>query len=233
MLLKAEQKNFLNKMKKYKAFIFDMDGVIFDNNEYHKKAFDVFCEKYQYPLTDEDFNTNIVGRTNEMIMAYLFGDKLSTEEINQFAEEKESIFRELYRPNVKPTAGLPFFLEKAKANNIVCGVGSNAPQANIDFMIETTGFGQYFSVLVNASMVEKGKPAPDVYLKVASLLGVDPSDCVIFEDSPTGVKAGNAAGIDVVGVLSTHTLEELGTDNCVDFITTFEESENFIKSVFN
>jgi beta-phosphoglucomutase-like phosphatase (HAD superfamily) len=98
-------------------------------------------------------------------------------------------------------------------------IGSNAEPANIDFVLDHFGFRPYFQVTVNGQQVEHGKPAPDIYLRAAELLGAKPQNCIVFEDSPTGVEAGIAAGMRVVGVETTPTAYDrvdLRIDNFLD-----------------
>lgn len=186
-----------------------MDGVLVDNNEFHYRAFKAFCDKYNVEMNEEIYNTKITGRTNEMIMEYLFGIHATPERGEEWAQEKEALYREIYRKHMVPAPGLKAFLEKAQQLGIPASVGSNGPMENLDFVLDETGIRFAFKAVVNARMVKYGKPAPDVYLKCAELMGFKPEECVIFEDSPTGIKAGNAAGIDVVGLTTTHREDEL------------------------
>ena len=77
--------------------------------------------------------------------------------------------------------------------------------ANIDFVLDEFGLRPYFKVAVNGHQVDRPKPFPDIYLKAAELLGLEPRECIVFEDSPTGAQAGIAAGMRVVGVETTPT----------------------------
>ncbi len=192
-----------------KALIFDMDGVLVNNDEFHYRSFELFCEKYGIVFTHELYTTKITGRTNEAILTGLFGASLTAERINELAFEKEAIYRELFKPFIKPANGLLEFLESAYKKNIPCAVGSNGPFENIDFVLDELGIRKYFKAIVNATMVKEGKPAPDVYLKAAELLGHTPNDCVVLEDSPTGIKAAKAAKIKVIGLSTTHAEDEL------------------------
>jgi HAD superfamily hydrolase (TIGR01509 family) len=82
-------------------------------------------------------------------------------------------------------------------------VASNAEQANVDFVLDAAGLRQFFGAIANGHDVARPKPAPDIYLHCARMLEVKPNDCVVFEDSATGISAGRAAGMRVVGVLTT------------------------------
>jgi len=152
-------------------------------------------------------------------MRTLFGESLSQEDVDRLAGEKEELYRTIYRPTVKAAKGLVALLELAKAKGIRCAVASNGPLENIDFVLDETKIRVFFDVIVNASMVKAGKPAPDVFLKAAELLGKSIEECVVFEDSPTGIKAGVAAGIKVIGLITTHEpFELIGTEyNVADF----------------
>lgn len=194
---------------KFSSIIFDMDGVLVDNNDFHYRSFEAFCQKYNLTITPEIYNVHITGRTNEMILRYFFGNDITQEKIDELAFEKEAIYRDIFRPSIKPAPGLTQLLEKIYSKGITCAVASNGPFENIDFVLDETGIRKYFKTVVNATMVKEGKPAPDIYLKAAELLGKSTKDCVVFEDSPTGIKAALAAGIKVIGMSTTHEEHEL------------------------
>ena len=190
------------------AVIFDMDGVIIDSNPYHKISLRQFCEKYGYHLSDEELIRKIYGRTNKEWIASLFG-ALTREELVRYGEEKEALFREIYKKDIQPLPGLPQFLKSLQENNIPVAIGTSAPRSNVDFVLEHTGLEKYFPIILDESDVEHGKPNPEIYLKVAALLGFEPGQCIVFEDSLSGVESARRAGAKVVGVATTHSFEEL------------------------
>ena len=189
------------------AFIFDMDGVLVDSNPIHKIALKQFCKKHGYDLSETDLREKIYGRTNRDWLLNLFGN-LNEETIRAYAEEKEALFRELY-VDIKPLDGLHSFLKKLDANGIPLAIATSAPRANVDFTISKTGITHFFPIILDDSFVTKGKPDPQIYLKSAAALGMPPGQCVVFEDSLSGVMAAKRAGCKVVGVTTTHTREEL------------------------
>jgi beta-phosphoglucomutase-like phosphatase (HAD superfamily) len=83
-------------------------------------------------------------------------------------------------------------------------VGSNAEPANLEFVLREAGLSHYFQAVVDGHQVRHGKPHPEVYLVAAERLGIAPANAVVFEDSATGVEAGLAAGMRVVGIGTTH-----------------------------
>ncbi len=190
------------------AVIFDMDGVIIDSNPFHKISLRQFCEKYGFHLSDEELINKIYGRTNKEWIANLFG-ALSPEELSIYGEEKESLFRQVFKNDIKALSGLPEFLKVLKQKNIPIAIGTSAPRSNVDFVLAYTGLGEYFSAILDESDVVHGKPNPEIYLKVAAKLGFDPNRCVVFEDSLSGVESARRAGTKVVGVATTHSFEEL------------------------
>lgn len=206
-----------------KAFIFDMDGVIIHSNPYHKIALHLFCEKYGYHLTEEELRARIYGRTNKQWITNLFGRTLSPEELEHYAEEKEGMFRELMKNHIHPLAGLRDFLDQLNKHHLARAIGTSAPRSNVVFVMTRTQLTEYFPTILDDSFVEHGKPHPEIYLKCAAALGYAPENCIVFEDSLSGVAAGKASGAKVVGVATTHTFEELkDTDFVIKDFTGLE-----------
>src|SRR5271154_7041858 len=190
------------------AFIFDMDGVIVDSNPYHKIALKQFCEKYGHHLSEEELHTKIYGRTNKEWITNIFGE-LPKEQLTRYAEEKEALYRQLYQHEICPVEGLIDFLQNLGANKILRAIGTSAPRANVDFTLSKTNTSDYFSVILDESNVQHGKPNPEIYIAVARALNLPPSQCIVFEDSLSGVAAGKNAGCKVVGITTTHIASEL------------------------
>jgi beta-phosphoglucomutase family hydrolase len=201
------------------ALLFDMDGVIVNNHEFHLKSWLGFFEKHNIQMSEAEYKARVNGRTMDAILPNLLNRDLSQEEIQEIGGEKEALYRELYRPHIKPTTGLVSFLAEVSRNCIPRTVSTSAPPENVDFTLKHTGLKSYFSTIIDASMVTHGKPDPEVYLKSAEALGVDPAQCIVFEDALLGIQAGKNAGMRVVGVASTHSRKELeaeGTDLVID-----------------
>jgi len=209
------------------VLIFDMDGVIVDNHQFHFDAFVEFGNKHNITITREGFGPNF-GKTNRQIMKALFGEHLSEAEINTLADEKEQIYREIYKPFIKPLKGLPEFLGKAKKLAIPIAMATSAPAENVRFTLNETGLGSYFDVITDSSMVKRGKPDPEVYQVTAAKLGVHPADCVVFEDSFSGIESAQKAGMRVIGVATTFSTQELAS-HVKDIIRDFEEVYNFLE----
>jgi beta-phosphoglucomutase family hydrolase len=208
------------------AVIFDMDGVLVDNAVYHQRAF----KEYFASMGGRDFTLDMFGKSNEDIMKLMFPGILD-EKIKEYSEGKEAYYREIYKPNMKLLAGLIDFLKELKASGIKTAVGSSAPTVNVDFVVDTLDIRRYFDEFVDSSGVARAKPAPDIYLKAAKLLEVEPSKCLVFEDAIAGIEAARNAGMKVIGVATTLTYDKL--DNTNGRIHDFTEiNVDYIKNLF-
>jgi HAD superfamily hydrolase (TIGR01509 family) len=214
------------------AVIFDMDGVIVDSNPYHKEALKEFCDSRGYHLSEAEMREKIFGRTNKDWLTRLFGKEISPGELRQFEEEKESLFRQLIEPHIKPVDGLLSFLESLEENQIPRAVATSAPPANVSFTLEKTGTARFFSFVINGNDVSHSKPHPEIYLKTAAAIDFSPHCCLVIEDSLSGVAAAREAGCQVIGITTTHSKDELRhTQKVIDnfYEIRVEELEQFFK----
>jgi HAD superfamily hydrolase (TIGR01509 family) len=207
------------------AILFDMDGVIVDSNPYHKTALREFCEQHGYTLTEEELRAKIYGRTNRDWIRNVFG-ALPDEIIKRYADEKEAIYRRHFEQDIKPVTGLPGFLELLDREKISRAIATSAPRINVDFTLSKTALTDFFPVILDESFVLNGKPDPEIYLKSAEALGYRPQDCIVIEDSLSGIEAGKRAGAKVIAVSTTHTASELShADLIIDNFVGLEISQ--------
>ena len=192
------------------AVIFDLDGVVVDNLHYHWLAWEAFCRAHDVWMDEKNFLQKYNGRVNAEILDDVFQKPLSEEEHAQFEKEKENYYRELYHPKLTLIPGLREFLEKLRNQNIPIGLGTAAPKDNVDFVLDTANIRSYFSVISDASGNVRGKPHPDIYTVAIQKLGINPGQCIVFEDSEFGIAAGLAAGAHVVALATTNPRERLG-----------------------
>lgn len=196
-------------MKADLAVIFDMDGVLVNNFAWHLKAWEKFCKKHKKRISADEFREHVFGGNNPDHLKFIFGNHLSHELINKYGQEKELIYRELYKGNIQPVAGLKAFLSEIKEIGIPTAIATSAERANVDFILEAIGLSEHFNVIVDSSMIKKGKPDPEVFTKAASLLNTEPQKCIVFEDSLKGIAAALNARMKVIGVGTTHYVAEL------------------------
>lgn len=198
-----------------------MDGVICHTNPFHSMAFKEFFAKRNLFPTEEEFAAHMYGKSNSYIMSHFFGRKIEGEELLILEDEKEGLFREIYQHHVNPIDGFLEFFHGLKRNNLKTGVATSAPKANLELIAGKLDLFPHFESSLASEDVNKHKPDPEVYLKSASRLQISPENCLVFEDSFSGITAGLNAGMKVVGVLSSHQKEELPP--CHLYINDYKE----------
>lgn len=209
-----------------KAVIFDLDGTLIDNNAYHLKTWKVYLEKLNREISEEAYRKNINGRTNKDALEYIYNRKMTNEEAMVYALEKEALYREIYKDDIKPVDGLLELLETLYQKEIPMAIATSGIQVNIDFMFQHIPIKQYFKEIVNSAHITKGKPDPEIYLKTASMLNIPVENCLVFEDAVVGLNAAHAAGMKVIAITTTQSAEEL--KNAEMIIKDFR-AESFFK----
>ena len=200
--------------------LFDMDGVLVDSNPVHKELIRTFCSRYGKRISESFFLESISGRTNREWIPLVFPEK-TIEDVDRLADEKEQLFRETFEPAAAVTPGLLPFLKELRSNRIPMAVATSAPEENAVFILNHLRITPFFDAVLHAAHVARGKPHPEIYIKSSRAIGLEPAQCVVFEDSVAGVTAGRKAGARVIGVTGTHTREEFGA--CSKVIASFEE----------
>ena len=185
----------------YKGIIFDFNGTLFFDSEKHQQAWREFSKRLRsYPFSDEEMRDFMFGRTNEDIIAYLIGKRPTKEMVRAFAKEKEALYREMCIKDYKNTVlapGATEFLNFLAKNNIPRTIATMSEKDNVDFYIEEFKLERWFdlSKIVFDDGTIPGKPAPDIYLKAAKNLNLNPKDCIVVEDAVSGIESARAAGI--------------------------------------
>jgi beta-phosphoglucomutase family hydrolase len=202
----------------FSAFIFDMDGVIVHSNPHHRLAWEAFNLRYGLATT-EDMHQRMYGRRNDQIVRDFFGEHLADDEVAARGFAKEALYREMIADSVENmiVPGLRDFLDRHR--DIPKALASNAEPANIDFLLDRAGLRPYFRAVVDGHQVARTKPYPDVFLRAAGLLGIPPVECIVFEDSHSGVAAARAAGMQVIGLCTTE-VNLPGTGLSIDNFTS-------------
>lgn len=184
------------------ALIFDLDGVVIDSMPTHTLAWERYLERNG--IDPSNIEARMHGKRNDDLVRDLFGDHLTADEVFEHGAAKERLFREMIGATIeeKLVPGVKNFVAEA-STMVPLAVGTNAEPANVEFTLNGAGILKYFRVVVDGSQVKRAKPFPDVYLRCAELLNVEPANCIVFEDSPVGILAARAAGMRVVG-MTTH-----------------------------
>ncbi|MBW6492137.1 MAG: HAD family phosphatase [Lentimicrobium sp.] len=214
------------------AVIFDMDGVLVDNFRYHLMAWDKFCKRHKKGFSADDFLEHVFGGSNADHLSFIFKKELPAEIIAAHSIEKELIYRYLYHDNVILLPGLKNLLLELKHNGIPMAIATSAERANVDFILSETSLEGFFNAIADASLVKKGKPDPEVFLKAAELLGISPLKCIVFEDTHKGIDAALRAQMKVIGIDTTHHKAEL--TKAYKVISDFTEIDlNEISNIIN
>ncbi len=201
-----------------KGAIFDMDGVLVDNLDAHIAAFTEFCRRHDTILTPADID-KLFGQGNDTIIpAILPAEVVEELGINALANEKEAIYRELYAATIAPVAGLQRYLAELTAAGVKCAVGSSGPKENVDFVLSALDIEKYFDVKVNGDMVTRRKPDPEIFITATRMLGLSAEECVVFEDSLSGITSAHAAGNHVIGVATTLSPDKISANIDTDLI---------------
>lgn len=191
-------------MKKKIGALFDWDGVIADSGAAHEASWKELARLNGLPLPDGFFKATFGRRNLEIIMGVMRWTP-DPREAQRLSDQKEEIYRAAIAKNGLPTIrGAIAFVRALKSAGIPCAVGSSTPRENLGQAIEVLGMGNDFGALATAEDVERGKPAPDVYIKAAERLGLGPRDCAVFEDSLAGIAAAAGAGAKKIALSTTN-----------------------------
>lgn len=206
-----------------KGVLFDMDGVLVNNLEIHRAAFAEFFRRYGVERSFDELS-RVFGKGNDDIMGELMpSDVVERVGIRELGYEKEAIYRELYAPIITPQPGLLPFLAQCEVAGLRCAVGSSGYRANVDFVLDRCNIRKYFEAQVAGDEVTRCKPDPEIYLTAAAKLGLQPSECIVFEDAEAGIESAKSAGMRVVALATTFDREFLATTDADLIINDFRD----------
>ncbi len=204
-----------------KGVIFDFNGTLFFDTEKHILAWrDYSKEILGRPLTKTEFD-GIMGQTNELIIKFLLGRTPTEEEVAELGGKKEELYREACfadPENLHLENGVAELFDKLCQKGIKLAIATSSPPDNVDFYFEQFGIDRWFdrTTVVYDDGTINSKPAPDIYLKAANSIGVDPSECIVFEDAVSGIRAARNAGVKkIIAVASSTPAEILGAEENV------------------
>ncbi len=148
--------------------VFDLDGTLTDNMECHAEAFAHFLRRHGLPELTMEMRRRIDGKRNSEIFPILFARELTLAELRDYAEEKESAYRELSRERLEPLAGAMTLIGRLAARGIGVAVATSAPEKNVTHTLAAIGLADRIGVITRSEAVPRGKPFPDVFLLAAS-----------------------------------------------------------------
>ncbi len=185
------------------ALLFDLNGTMIDDIEYHIQAWHKIINAMGKPFTYAQTKIECYGR-NEELIERVFPGQFSLEERQELGSQKEASYREGFLPQLKLIDGLEDFLKQSKHRGLQLAIGSAAIGPNIDYVVDYCNLRHYFDTIVGGEDVSNSKPDPEVFIKCAANLDVLPHQCLVFEDVPKGVEAARNAGMNSVVIKTTH-----------------------------
>ena len=211
-----------------KGIIFDMDGTIVDSLPYHYKAWKIFFKENKVENFSKKLKDYKGGGTLDLMTA-VYGNKYSRKELKIMTDDKEIIFREIYKNNVVPILGFMDMFELIKSKNILVGLASNAIRKNVKMILSELKIYEKFDSIICGDEVRKGKPDPEMFDETVDRFNLKKEECLIFEDSVEGVSAAVNSKVDVVGITSSSSEKILIDKGCK---TTIDNYLNFDISIY-
>ena len=212
-----------------KGIIFDMDGTIVDSLPYHYKAWKIFFRENKVENFSDKLKDYKGGGTLDLMTA-VYGDKYSRNELKIMTDDKEIIFRQIYKNNVEPIKGFMKMFEFIKSKKILVGLASNAIRKNVKMILNELKIYEEFDSIICGDEVKKGKPNPEMFDETVNRFKLKKKECLIFEDSVEGVSAAVNSKVDVIGITSGTSGEVLRDRGCK---LTMDDYLNFDISTLN
>ncbi|MEM9264465.1 MAG: HAD family phosphatase [Cyanobacteria bacterium P01_F01_bin.13] len=206
-----------------KAILFDLDGTLANTDPIHFQVWQALLALHGMTVDQEFYDRFISGRLNPDIVQDLL-PQFSVEEEVTFSAAKEAQFREMATNQLQRMPGLTDFLHHIEQQGYATGLVTNAPRPNAEFMLQTLALKDVFQPVIIADDLPRGKPDPLPYQTALEQLGLLPDEVLVFEDSPTGVRAATAAGIPTIGVTSSHSDATLRQQGALFTIADFTDS---------
>lgn len=191
------------------AALFDLNGTVVDDMRIHGEVWRELARGLGHDVPAARIYRDWAGWTGADIIAQIAGNAVPAETVREIVEEKEARYRERFRTQVAEVRGCTAFLRRLRASGVKVALATSAPALNRALALDTLGIAAEFDRVVGPEGIDRGKPAPDIFLAAAAALGIPPQCCVVFEDAVNGVLAARAAGMRAVGIATAFTQDEL------------------------
>ena len=191
-------------VKRITAVIFDMDGVLIDSEPQHFESTNL-CLEPEGAYLDEDAALAYLGWNERAFWGALKERFGLTKDVEHYIAERSQIVVELLRRDLPVAEGALELLEELHSRGVSLAVASSSERDLIEYVLEESGFARFFQEIASGCEVTRSKPDPEIFLLAATRLQVDPSECLVFEDAPHGVKGALAAGMSCIRVVTRAT----------------------------
>ncbi|MFL5740238.1 MAG: HAD family hydrolase [Flavisolibacter sp.] len=193
----------MDQPKSYEAFIFDLNGTMINDMNYHIRAWHEILNRLGAGISRERVKEECYGKNHELLER-IFPGRFSLQEKDRMSYDKEKTYQKEFRPHLQLINGLETFLKQIKTASHKIAIGSAAILFNIDFVVDGLQIRSLIDAIVSADDVCRSKPHPETFLKCAEILSLPPSSCLVFEDTPKGAEAAANAGMDCIIITTLH-----------------------------
>jgi beta-phosphoglucomutase-like phosphatase (HAD superfamily) len=216
-----------------RALIFDMDGTMVDSMPAHAKSWELFRKRHHLQMSVDEILKRTTGRNGIECVRELLGHDISDEDAKRMIDEKEADYRRIFAEGFREVAGFSAFARAAQDRGLKLAVATAGDKDNLAFVLERLQLKRPPDAEVRGDQGLPGKPAPDIFLKAAQMVGTEPADCIVFEDAPFGIEAARRAGMRAVAICSTHRPDELAGPHVIASVRDFEElmKNEFLESL--
>lgn len=184
-----------------RAVVFDMDGVLIDAKDWHYEALNRALNLFGYNITRVDHLTTFDGLPTRKKLEMLSLERGLPTGLHAFLNDLKQIYTtELVNSRCKPTFAHEYALSRLRDDGYKLAVASNSVRASVELMMEKSWLKPYLDLLLSNQDVRHAKPDPEIYLTAAERLGVKPTECLVVEDNPNGIRAAEGAGCPVLAV---------------------------------
>jgi beta-phosphoglucomutase len=199
----------MNLPNQLQCIIFDMDGVIIDSEEIHKKAYYETFISIGVDVSDQLYKTLTGSSTINAFQKLVshFNLDLNPEELVLIKREKYVNFFE-NDPTIHLVKGVEEFIKHSFNKGYTLILASSSAMVNIDRVFNRFNLNSYFTAKISGADLKASKPHPEIFIKAAQASGQSKKHCMVIEDSSNGIKAANDAGIFVIGYDSTHSTDQ-------------------------
>ena len=203
-------------MKRFKAILFDLDGVIVNTENLHRTSFNELVKKHKIRISKKEWEQRFLGTSMRYVITTKLGENNIKLNIKRSIMQRGVLFRRKLRSyKIKMQPGFTKFYKKIKNLDYKMIVASGSRDENIKAMLRNVGLLEAIDYVGIDEVGNRRKPAPDIYLRAMKKLGVKPKDCIAFEDSIHGVGAAKNAGVFCVALLTTTPKRKLVKANAI------------------
>lgn len=209
-----------------KAVIFDMNGVIVDDEHIHELAFQEVCFKYKINLTHKLYQNLCMGKTDLDGFKSIIKHFKIKAQANKMVKNKTKIYLKLIPNKIKNFPGVIKLINNLN-KSYTLALASSSTKKEINMILKTLDIVKYFKVIISANDIKKGKPDPEPYLLTAKKLKTKPKDCVVIEDTKAGVMSAKNAGMMCIAITTTNSKNNLKSADFI--IKKFSEVEKILE----